>query len=231
MHSYLKHVTRQAMAGAITVIVGSSIGMVLPAFAAVITPPVVPPAIDPAMQVAPGTPPPTLFLVGQVLQGFGTQGYTCLPSFDLTTGGVTGFNWTPKSRPEATLFSNGSKQIVTHFLSPNPSEFALPPEIGKPRPTWQSSKDSSLVWGNKVASVDAGPGVPSCPNLGAIPCLLLKVVGTQAGPTGGTQLSLTTYIQRLNTFGGSAPPTGCAAPTDVGKTVLIPYTADYYFYQ
>jgi hypothetical protein len=46
-------------------------------------------------------------------------------------------------------------------------------------------------------------------------------------------LTNTTYIQRLNTTGGSAPTTGsptCAVSTDVGHQVLVPYTADYYFY-
>jgi hypothetical protein len=40
---------------------------------------------------------------------------------------------------------------------------------------------------------------PSCPNTGAISCLLLQVVGAQPGPKGGTHLSVATYIQRLNT--------------------------------
>jgi hypothetical protein len=41
---------------------------------------------------------------------------------------------------------------------------------------------------------------------------------------------MVTYVQRLNTSGGSAPATGCAVSTDVGGQVLVPYTADYYFY-
>jgi len=44
-------------------------------------------------------------------------------------------------------------------------------------------------------------------------------------------MTVTTYIQRLNTTGGSAPSTGCALSTDVGSQVLVPYTADYYFYK
>jgi hypothetical protein len=44
-------------------------------------------------------------------------------------------------------------------------------------------------------------------------------------------LSETTFIQRLNTSGGSAPATGCSASTDVGKQVLVPYTAKYYFFR
>jgi hypothetical protein len=44
-------------------------------------------------------------------------------------------------------------------------------------------------------------------------------------------MSQTTFIQRLNTNGGSAPPTGCSVPADVGKQALVPYTADYYFFR
>ena len=45
---------------------------------------------------------------------------------------------------------------------------------------------------------------------GAIPWLLLQVVGAEPGPTGGDKLTGTTFIQRLNTSGGIAPSTGCA---------------------
>jgi hypothetical protein len=34
----------------------------------------------------------------------------------------------------------------------------------------------------------------------------------------------------VNTFGGLAPSTGCAALGDVGKKESVPYTADYIFY-
>jgi hypothetical protein len=66
---------------------------------------------------------------------------------------------------------------------------------------------------------------------GAIPWLLLQVVGGQDGPTGGDTLTASTYIQRVHTAGGIAPATGCAESTDVGKKVLVPYEADYYFYR
>ena len=42
-------------------------------------------------------------------------------------------------------------QIITHFLSPdaNPNEFAPRPlPVGSP--TWQSSLDSSVVWGKAL---------------------------------------------------------------------------------
>ena len=179
------------------------------------------------------TPPAgnTAFLVGHA---FGTQGYVCLP----TEPGASTASWTVNSaRPEATLFQtffDQDVQIITHFLSPdtNPND-AAPSPIPFGSATWQSSFDSSKVWAavlNKNVIV-AGTDKASCPNDGAIPCLLLQSIGSQVGPTGGKTLSNTTFIQRLNTKGGAAPADGCATSTDVGKQVLVPYTADYYFYR
>ena len=65
----------------------------------------------------------------------------------------------------------------------------------------------------------------------SIACLLLESIGSQKGPTGGTGLSKTTFIQRLNTKGGLAPNDGCATAADVGNQALVPYTADYYFFR
>jgi len=46
-------------------------------------------------------------------------------------------------------------------------------------------------------------------------------------------LAKTTFIQRLNTRGGSAPVdnTGCLSAGDVGHQLLVPYQADYFFYR
>jgi hypothetical protein len=131
----------------------------------------------------------------------GTQDYVCLPS------GWTFFG------PQATLFNERDKQSITHFLSPNPFE------NGTPRATWQDSEDTSKVWGSTLRSVTVDPS--------AIPWLLLQVVGAQDGPTGGDDLSETTYIQRLSTVGGLAPSTPCA----VGIRALVPYSAQYFFYK
>jgi hypothetical protein len=46
-----------------------------------------------------------------------------------------------------------------------------------------------------------------------------------------TILTKTTYIQRLNTNGGSAPASGCSGPPNGGKQTLVPYSADYYFFR
>ena len=174
------------------------------------------------------TPPAgnSAFLAGH---GVGTQGYVCLP-----TG--TGASWTVNNaRPEATLFSNifgAAVQIITHFLSPNtnPNEFSPnPPRFGDV--TWQSSFDSSKVWAQKQHAIPAGSDPTSCPNSGAIDCLLLQVIGSEPGPAGGKTLTKTTFIQRLNTNGGSAPTSGCFVFGDVGKQALVPYTADYIFFR
>src|SRR5216684_2817618 len=165
------------------------------------------------------------FFVGHAV---GTQGYICLPT-------STGASWTVNgARPEATLFSNilgEAVQIITHFLSPNanPNGFA-PTPIPFANATWQSSFDSSKVWGQPIHAIAAGSD-PSCPNAGSIACLLLQVIGSEPGPAGGKLLTKTTFIQRLNTNGGSAPATGCLASGDVGKQVLVPYSADYFFFR
>ena len=177
------------------------------------------------------TPPAgnSAFVLGH---GVGTQGYVCLP-----TGGG-GASWTVNgARPEATLFTNvfgEAVQIITHFLSPvvNPNDIGpKPPRFGDV--TWQSSFDSSRVWAQKKNFITAGSDA-SCPNGGAIDCLLLQVIGSDEGPAGGKSLTKTTFIQRLNTKGGSAPAnpaTGCLASTDVGHQILVPYSADYFFFR
>jgi hypothetical protein len=166
-----------------------------------------------------------MFLVGHAT---GTQGYVCLPT-------STGASWTVNgSRPEATLVAGdiGHKgQIINHYLSPNtnPNEFA-PQQLPFGSATWQSAMDGSKVWGQMLNAIPAGAD-PGCPNNGAISCLLLQAIGSEPGPHGGKFMTRTSFIQRLNTQGGSAPPTGCSVAADVGKQALVPYTADYYFFR
>lgn len=189
---------------------------------------------DALKSASPSTPtvitPPAgnkAFLLGRAV---GTQGYTCLPA-------GMGASWTVNnSRPEATLFTTlfgKDFQIITHFLSPdtNPNEFA-PKPVPFGSATWQSSLDTSRVWAQVLNgnSIPAGSD-PSCPNSGSIACLLLQSIGAQAGPAGGTFMTQVTFIQRLNTAGGSAPAAGCTVLSDIGKQVLVPYTADYYFFR
>jgi hypothetical protein len=152
----------------------------------------------------------TLFLRARAI---GTQNYICLPA-------DSGFGWILFG-PQATLFKF-RRQIITHFLSPNPDEDDLP------RATWQHSRDTSRVWAAAVAS-SSDPGFVK-PD--AIPWLLLEVVGAEPGPAGGTRLTEAVFIQRIRTSGGLAPATGCDEETpDVGARAFVPYKADYLFYK
>lgn len=111
----------------------------------------------------------------------------------------TGGAWGP-AVPDAQLFGNNGHQIGTHYAGP----------------TWEFLDGSTAV-----ATRMAAAPVP-----GAIPWLLLRVVSTTTGPD-GDRFTSTTYIQRVNTTGGTAPAGSC---TD-GATANVPYTADYYFYR
>src|SRR5262249_50819694 len=134
----------------------------------------------------------------------------------------SGFAWSLFT-PEATLFNEDRRQVITHFFGPNPFEG------GTIRAVWQSSRDTSTVWGKVAQSSSDSQFVAP----GAIAWLLVNVkdTGAQAGPTGGRQRVRTTFIQRVNTQGGVAPDTGCAQLADVGKRAFQPYTADYVFYE
>ena len=183
--------------------------LVLPAMAADASQPAVtPPPVPANIQVPTGN---KAFLVGQAV---GTQNYVCLPS-------GSGFAF-KLFTPQATLFNDNGRQVITHYFSPNPFE------SGTIRATWQDSRDTSTVWGEvKPGNSSTDPAFVAP---GAIAWLLVTVVGAQDGPTGGDTLTKTTFIQRVHTTGGNAPLTGCAAPTDVGNTAFVPYTADYFFY-
>jgi uncharacterized protein DUF3455 len=204
-------------------VLGCAFGTVTNAAAQKVTRKITPPTTPAAIAPPAGN---SAFLEGHAL---GTQGYVCLPT---STSAVS---WTVNNaRPEATLFERPlgkDVQIMNHFLSPdtNPNQFA-PNPLPFGNATWQSSVDSSKVWAKPLASITAGSDA-SCPNSGAIGCLLLQSIGSQQGPEGGKFLTKTTFIQRLNTKGGSAPADGCSALADVGKQALVPYTADYYFFR
>jgi hypothetical protein len=166
-----------------------------------------PPTVPSGIEVEAGN---MVFLAAHAI---GTQNYICLPS-------GSGFAWTLVG-PQATVFNNGSHQVMTHFLSPNPDEFAAA------RATWQDSVDSSAVWARAIAtSTDPDFVAP-----GSIAWLRLEAVGSQQGPNGAGKLTPATFIQRLNTVGGIAPSTGCSVSNDVGRRTFVPYEADYVFYR
>ena len=177
--------------------------------AATVTPPPMPDNIK-------VDPPYEAFLEGHAV---GTQNYVCLPqgsgfAFKLFT-------------PEATLFTDADKQIITHFFSPDGNPDPL--ENGKIRATWQHSKDSSIVWA-QVLDGDASTDQHFVAD-GAVAWLKLTRAGSQDGPTGGDTLTPTKFVQRVNTSGGVAPKSGCSSLADVGRLAFMPYTADYIFYK
>jgi hypothetical protein len=161
--------------------------------------PITPPDVPSIIQVPAGNRP------FRVAHAVGTQDYVCL-----STGWAS-----PAYSPQATLFNEDHEQILTHFLS------AYPVGSDSFFPTWQDSRDTSIVWASPVKDAKYTPD-PT-----AIPWLLLKVIGKAVGPTGGDKMIVTTYIQRINTTGGLIPTRTC----DPGDKALVPYTADYYFYK
>lgn len=85
-------------------------------------------------------------------------------------------------------------------------------------PTWESN-DGSKVTGKQLA-------IAPSTNAGAIPMQLV-----QAAPATGTgAMQGVTYIQRLNTVGGVAPPEPCSA-SSAGQRRQVKYEADYVFYK
>jgi hypothetical protein len=106
--------------------------------------------------------------------------------------------------PRANLYDDHGKLIITHFAGP----------------TWQAM-DGSRAVGQLVdfVTVDAT----------AIPWVLLSA-STAAGPD-GDRLVATTYIQRIATTGGLAPPAADCNATTAGTVAEVPYTADYYFWK
>ena len=107
--------------------------------------------------------------------------------------------------PRADLLDDRGRLIGTHFGGP----------------TWRA-RDGSEV----VAARDNGVTVDAT----AIPWLRLKKVRTSVGPDGG-RFAETTWIQRINTVGGIAPPAADCNAGSAGTVEEVPYTADYTFWK
>jgi hypothetical protein len=107
--------------------------------------------------------------------------------------------------PRANLYANNGKLIITHFAGP----------------TWQA-KDGSTVVGLAEASITVDPT--------AIPWLRLSAASTAAGSDGDLLVGIT-FIQRIATTGGLAPPAAECNATTAGTVAEVPYTADYYFWK
>ena len=117
-----------------------------------------------------------------------------------TSGGQGRFAWVLK-RPQADLFDAQGRKIGRHFEGP----------------TWEAG-DGSRVVGEVLERATA-------PRAGAVPWLLLKAKSHE----GTGMFARVTYVQRVDTVGGAAPPDGCDA-AHAGKEAAIDYHADYYFY-
>ncbi len=131
----------------------------------------------------------------------GVQIYTC-----------DGTKWVLPSVPRADLVDDAGNLIVKHFAGP----------------TWQATADGSSVTGKAIAKdpddLHFDPATAK-----DIQQLLLKA--TPVVPVVPGILDATTYIQRLNTKGGTQPPAAeCKAQT-AGKVKEVPYKADYFFWK
>jgi len=115
----------------------------------------------------------------------------------------SGFAWGFVA-PRANLYDDHGKLIITHFAGP----------------TWQA-KDGSRVVGQLVDFITVDPT--------AIPWVLLSA-STTPGPD-GDRLVATTYVQRIATTGGLAPPAADCNAATAGAVAEVPYTADYYFWK
>ena len=117
---------------------------------------------------------------------------------------------TTGSVPTAELRTD-NKQVIQHFVGP----------------TWKNEADGSAVSKSGVVKSAASPDPAN-----DIPWLLVPV-GPAPGATNdpGDLLTGTTFIQRINTKGGTQPPNAeCKAQT-AGKVKEVPYKADYYFWK
>lgn len=110
--------------------------------------------------------------------------------------------------PRALLFDPESKQPIGIHYGGIDRELT-------PGPWWESRRDGSRIRGGNALRA------PS-PNENSIPLLRLEVLERH----GSGMFSPVSYIQRLNTVGGTSPTGACPS----GAERQAPYTADYYFY-
>src|SRR5215471_14876293 len=135
---------------------------------------IAPPSVPGPIHVDDGN---EVFLVGH---GVGTQNYVCTTS----AASVSGFAFSLFT-PEATLFDDEGKQLITHFFSPNGDPTVKPPEAGTIRVTWEDSRDSSRVWAMLLEqSLDE-----QFVQKDAVAWLKLQTVGVDAGPIGSGRLT------------------------------------------
>ena len=126
-------------------------------------------------------------------------------AFHTYASGVQVYRWSGTAwvfvEPVANLFAarNFHGQVGTHYAGP----------------TWESNSGSKVV----ARRVDG-----CTPNASAIPWLKLEAVSTE----GPGVFNGVTFVQRVNTTGGTAPST---PGSFVGEEARVSYTAEYYFYR
>ncbi len=143
-----------------------------------------------------------------VAQAKGVQIYQCK---SVTANGTTSFSWTFQE-PRADLVGDNG-QLIEHSKGP----------------TWTFEADGSGVirdLDQKVVSVDS-----PAPDRD-IPWLLVPVEPAPgASNDEGDLLTGTTFIQRINTQGGTQPPAASCKAQTAGKVQEVPYKADYVFFR
>jgi hypothetical protein len=109
-------------------------------------------------------------------------------------------------QPQATLYSNSTYHhiIGKHYFDATKN------------PTWENT-DGSKITAVKLQQVSSMDNQ-------SIPWLLLKATITQ----GTGVLKSAQLVQRIFTNGGKAPAE--AGKNELGKTIKVPYTAEYLFY-
>ncbi len=112
---------------------------------------------------------------------------------------ATRFEWSLLA-PEAVLVDKTGKKVAKHYAGP----------------TWEA-EDGSQVIGQVMARADSPAG-------DSIPWLLLRAKSN----SGRGRFAAVSFIQRLHTVGGNAPP-ACSAP-QADRQLRVPYSADYFFY-
>ena len=149
------------------------------------------------------------FLVGHAK---GVQIYTCKSV--TAPDGTASFSWA-FVEPRADLRTDNG-QLIKHSKGPK----------------WAVDADGSGV----IRDPDPIRGVVKSENSPApdrdIPWLLVPVVpapGASNDP--GDLLTGTTFIQRINTKGGTQPPAASCKAQTAGKVKEVPYKADYVFFK
>jgi len=106
--------------------------------------------------------------------------------------------------PRADLFADNGQLIISHFGGPS----------------WRA-RDGSTVVGTVVNKLTV--------DRTAIPWLVLSAAPAPDSHPG--RLARTTFIQRIDTTGGLAPPASECNATTAGTQEEVPYTADYVFWK